>query len=74
MALADYQTLVDRMVRAPGGVEHITTTDRDAAIESARLRYSEDCERVLVEDVTWLAAGQFGPLPVAWAQGSSDSP
>lgn len=69
MALADYQTLVDRMVRAPGGTEHIATTDRDAAIESARLRYSEDCERVQVEDVAWLAAGQFGPLPAGWTQG-----
>lgn len=66
MAIADYQALVDKMVRAPGGTETIATTDRDAAIEAARLRYSQDCERELVDDVAWLEDGYFGPLPAQW--------
>jgi hypothetical protein len=70
MALSEYQNLVDRFVRAPGGQESVTVADRDAAIEAARLRYSQDCERILVEDVTWLELGQFGPLPAEWAEGS----
>lgn len=70
MALADYQDLVDKMVRAPGGTESIATADRDVAIELARLRYSMDAERKLTEDVVWLAAGYFGPLPAGWVDGS----
>jgi len=66
MSLADYRTLVDKMVRAPGGVETIAATDRDAAIEAARLRYSQDCERELLVDVAWAEAGYFGPLPAGW--------
>ncbi len=69
MAFADYQTLVDKMVRAQG-TDVIATTDRDSAIELARKRYSADCERDLVEDVTWLEDGYFGPLPASWAAGA----
>lgn len=68
MALADYQTLVDSMVRDESGT--IQDADRDAAIELARLRYSLDMERELTEDVTWLATGYYGPLPVEWAEGA----
>lgn len=70
MSLADYQTLVDKMVRAPGGTETIAAADRDAAIELARLRYSLDAERKLTEDVVWVADGYFGPLPASWVDGS----
>ncbi|HSV81486.1 MAG TPA: hypothetical protein VLK85_20000 [Ramlibacter sp.] len=70
MAFADYQDLVDKMVRAPGGTDSIATADRDMAIELARLRYSQDAERELVEDVVWAATGYFGPLPADWAEGS----
>ena len=70
MSLADYQTLVDKMVRAPDGVDTIATTDRDTAIELARLRYSQDAERKLTEDVVWVADGYFGPLPASWTDGS----
>lgn len=68
MPLADYQTLVTQMVRDQSGT--VATTDRDAAIESARLRYSQDAERTLVQDVVWAADGYFGPLPTGWAAGS----
>lgn len=68
MALADYQTLVTSLVRDQSGA--ITDADRDRAIELARLRYSEDAERMLTEDVTWAQAGYFGPLPQGWAAGA----
>lgn len=68
MALADYQTLVTQMVRDESGA--IATTDRDTAIELARLRYSQDVERDLTEDVTWAATGYYGPLPEGWADGA----
>ncbi|MFE8644130.1 hypothetical protein ACFX58_03485 [Sphingomonas sp. NCPPB 2930] len=64
MALADYQQLVDSMVRDQSGT--ITPLDRDRAIELARLRYSQDARRELVEDVTWTALGVFGPAPMGW--------
>jgi hypothetical protein len=70
MPIADFQTLVDKMVRAPDGVETIATTDRDTAIEAARLRYSADAERVLVVDVAWAAAGYLNALPAGWTEGS----
>jgi hypothetical protein len=69
MALADYQALVDKMVRADATV--IVAADRDAAIELARLRYSEDAVRRLTEDVVWAAEGYIGPLPASWVTGSS---
>jgi hypothetical protein len=68
MALADYQQLVDSMVRDDS--EAITAADRDRAIELARLRYSQDAERTLAEDVTWLANGYIGPLPLSWTVGA----
>jgi hypothetical protein len=70
MPLADYQALVDKMVRAPDGTNIIATTDRDSAIEMARLRYSADADREITEDVVWTADGAYGPLPTGWTEGS----
>ena len=67
MALADIQQLVDDMVTDQDAV---TPTVRDRAIEAARVRYSTDCERELVEDVTWAVAGFDGPLPEGWSMGA----
>lgn len=49
MALADFQALVDNLVRDPDS--HIATADRDKAIDLARLRYSQDKPRQLFEDL-----------------------
>lgn len=68
MALADFQQLVDDMVADQDAV--ITSDVRDRAIEQARMRYSADCERVLVEDVTWAATGFDAALPEAWTPGA----
>ncbi|WP_394789108.1 hypothetical protein [Rhodoferax sp.] len=68
MALADYQTLVDSMVRDQSGT--VTSDDRDRAIELARLRYSGDAERQLTQDVTWLYDGAVGPMPAGWTDGA----
>lgn len=67
MAFAVYQTLVNALARS----DVYTDADRDAAIELARLRYSEDAPRKLTEDVTWTAEGYVGPLPASWVDGSS---
>jgi hypothetical protein len=69
MALADYQLLVDAMVRRDDSI--VLDADRDGAIELARLRYSEDAGRKLTEDVVWTAEGYIGPLPASWVTGSS---
>jgi len=68
MALADFQQLVADMVSDQDTV--ITADNRDRAIEQARVRYSADCERVLVEDITWLADGFDAPLPIGWTLGA----
>lgn len=68
MALADYQQLVDSLVRDTSGT--LTPTDRDRAIDLARLRYSADAERTLTQDVTWTEAGYFGPMPAGWVTGA----
>lgn len=68
MALADYQSLVDSLVRDASGT--VTTVDRDRAIELARLRISADAMRELVKDVIWVSAGHFGPLPDGWTDGA----
>lgn len=68
MALADYQALVDDTVRAPS--DGLVAGSRDKAIELARLRYSVDAPRELVEDIAWMADGYFGPLPEGWLTGS----
>lgn len=68
MALADFQTMVDSLVRDQSGT--LSAADRDRSLEWARLRYSADCERSLVEDVAWLATGYTNPLPAGWLPGS----
>lgn len=68
MALADIQGLVDNLVRDESGA---TGSDaRDQAIALAVLRYSQDVERRVAEDVAWSASGYFGTLPAGWVAGS----
>lgn len=61
MALADFQSLVARLVRAPSDL--VTPDDIDRAIASAVRQYSQDRPRTLVRDTTWTVAGHYGPLP-----------
>jgi hypothetical protein len=68
MPLADYQQLVDSMVRDQSSA--IKPADRDRAIGLALVRYSTDCERVLTEDLTWSAPGFLGPIPEGWTDGA----
>ena len=70
MALADFQQIVADLM-SDQEADALTLAVRDRAIETARVRYSADCERVLVEDVTWLAAGFEGPLPPGWVAGAA---
>ncbi|WP_316978045.1 hypothetical protein [Shumkonia mesophila] len=63
MALADFQTLVDNLVRDDSG--EIATADRDAAIELAVVRYSTDRPVPAIEEVA-AAGGVFLPLPAGW--------
>jgi hypothetical protein len=63
MPLADYQTLVDKLVRDDSG--KIATADRDEAIARAVARYSQDRPREKVEDVA--ADGtNYLALPSGW--------
>ena len=64
MALADIQQLLQDFV--PEMVDELKPEARDRAIEEARLRYSADLPRQLVEDVTWPATSVFGPALVGW--------
>ncbi len=68
MSLAQFQTLVDGMVR--DDADHLTDTDRDQAIAAAITRYSKDRPRTRVEDVA-AAGGNYLPLPSGWEAGSS---
>jgi hypothetical protein len=68
MALADYQHLLDNLVRDQSG--EITPTVRDRALDLAVARYSADVGRSLVADVVWLSTGHTGPLPAGWATSS----
>lgn len=67
MALADFQDLVDGMVRDDSGT--ISATDRDAAIVLAVLRYSQDRPRVLTADVVSAEGGLFLDVPAGWEAG-----
>lgn len=69
MALADFQALVGDMVRDQSGT--VTAEARDRAIEQARVRYSVDCLRTVVLDITWPLAGVFGPVPADWSDFSA---
>ena len=68
MALADFQQMVDDLVRDQSGT--ITAPVRDRAIVQALVRYSADCLRTVVVDVTWLETGVFGPVPEGWDEGA----
>lgn len=63
--LADYQSLVDNLVRDLSG--SIDAAERDQAIELARIRYSTDRPLRLIDDVTVDASGYL-PLPAGWQQ------
>lgn len=63
MPLADYQTLVDDLVRDDTG--KIAAADRDEAIARAVARYSKDRPKEKVEDVV-AAGGNFLALPAGW--------
>lgn len=66
--LADFQTLVDDLVR--DSAQWVTTEQRERAIGLALARYSTDRPRELVADVT-SAGGQGLPLPADWVVGES---
>jgi hypothetical protein len=68
MSLADYQQLVDDLVRDKDQV--ISSGARDAAIEAAVQRYSVDAPRVVVEDVT-SAGGSELDVPTHWLADTS---
>lgn len=68
MSLADYQTLVDGMVRDDAG--KLTPTDRDRAIAGAVTRYGKDRPRIKVEDIA-APGGYYLPLPAGWEAGFS---
>lgn len=61
MALADLQSLVARLMRAPADL--VTPDDIDRAIGSAVRQYSQDRPRTLVREATWTEAGHYGPPP-----------
>ncbi len=63
MSLADYQSLVDDLVRDDTG--RIVTADRDEAIARAVARYGKDRPRVKVEDVV-APGGNYLSLPAGW--------
>ena len=63
MALADYQALIDDLVRDDTG--KITTADRDEAIARAVARYGKDRPRIKVEDVV-APGGNYLSLPAGW--------
>ena len=62
MALSDFQTLVDNMVRE---VSELSDADRDRAITLAVERYNKDRPRTAVEDLV-SPGGYRLPLPAAW--------
>lgn len=66
--LADFQTLVDDLVR--DSAQWVTPEQRERAIGLALSRYSADRPRSLVEDVT-STGGQALPLPAGWVSGES---
>lgn len=68
MTLADFQQLVDDLVRDTDQV--ITTTQRDRAIAGALVRYSADAPLRRLEDVVVGAQGRL-TLPAAWVSGFS---
>ena len=64
MALADFQDLVNDLVR--DDTSKITAADVDQAIQLAVERYSKDRPRMEVEDLVAASAGHVLPMPTAW--------
>lgn len=64
MALADIQQLLSDFV--PEMDDYLKLDVRDRAIEQARLRYSGDVPRLLVEQFVWPQTSVFGPVPAGW--------
>ena len=67
MALADYQALLGDLARDQAAV--LTTDARARALEAARLQYSADQPRRMVDDVTW-PGGSLAPAPEGWTDGA----
>lgn len=65
MALADYQALLGDLARDQATV--LTADARARALEAARLQYSADQPRRMVDDVTW-PEGALAPAPVGWTE------
>lgn len=63
MALSDFQSIVDDLLRDDAG--RISPTQRDTAIATAVARYSKDRPRQKVEDIV-APGGNLLPLPSAW--------
>lgn len=64
MSLADYQQLVDDLVRDRDQV--IDVGQRDDAIAGAVMRYSLDAPAPLIADVLSVNGGQRLPVPAGW--------
>ncbi len=64
MSFADYQQLVDDLVRDNSTT--INNAARDRAIEQARVRYSADALRTMLTDLVWPQAGYSAPAPEGW--------
>lgn len=67
MALADYQALLGDLARDQAAV--LTADARARALEAARLQYSADQPRRMVDDVTW-PGGSLAPAPEGWTDGA----
>lgn len=65
MSLAYIQALIDDLARDQGEV--LSADARTRALEAARLQYSVDRPRVLVEDIAW-ASGNLAPVPSIWTE------
>lgn len=63
MALSDFQSIIDDLLRDDAG--RITPTQRDTSITTALARYSKDRPRQKVEDII-APGGNLLPLPDAW--------
>lgn len=65
MSLAYIQALIDDLARDQGEV--LSADARTRALEAARLQYSVDRPRILVEDIAW-ASGNLAPVPSSWTE------
>ncbi|PTT22690.1 hypothetical protein DBR12_03375 [Acidovorax sp. HMWF029] len=63
MALADFQALLSDLARDQASV--LSADSRVRALDAARLQYSSDHPRRMVDDVTW-PTGSLAPAPLGW--------